>query len=262
MTIGKNCAIITGGSSGFGKALTLFLANKGIKVIVGDVDIKGGKELETEVNKEDKKIVFCECDVTKEEDLIYLFEQANVHFGGAQIIVNNAGIGPSETFTTSTSTIDPILDINLRSVLKGTSLAIQHFEQQKSQNPQPKQDFCIINVASFAGLRPTSILPIYSITKGGVIYVTKLMGYLNEQGIRVNAVAPSFSPTKIIEEHLEKESFKQKIGLLGGFVPIDKVVDTIYKLIENKEYYGDVIALTPNSESLLPKDNLQAIFLN
>ncbi|KAJ9082157.1 hypothetical protein DSO57_1006895 [Entomophthora muscae] len=125
------CAIVTGGADGIGKALVEYFVSKGTKVVFGDISTEKGQEISKRLNQNGKWAVFCVCDVRKESELINLFDVAKREFGGAQILVNNAGIGPFENFTTSTGVIDAIVDINLTAVLKATSLAIQHFQMQR-----------------------------------------------------------------------------------------------------------------------------------
>ncbi|KAI9293244.1 NAD(P)-binding protein [Neoconidiobolus thromboides FSU 785] len=255
----KKCAIVTGAASGFGKALTLMLVKNGIKVIVADISVEEGQAFEKEVNKNGKNIVFVKCDVTKESDLINLFEQATQHFGGAQIMVNNAGIGPAEHFNTTTKAIDSVVAVNLTAVLKGTSLAIQHFNQQKAKSNQKDLDFSIINVSSLSAIIPLTISPVYSVTKMGVLYLTKNFDYLSKKGIRVNAVAPAFSPTKIMDNGKNSSVFKKIVESQGGLIPIEKVANQMLKLIQDKSVFGEVVVIGPNKEYLVPKNPLKGI---
>ncbi|KAF8975047.1 hypothetical protein BGZ46_009482 [Entomortierella lignicola] len=234
MHIENKVAIITGASSGFGKALAERLVNKGAKVILGDIDQKDGSRLENELNydKKDKVAFFVPCDVTKYDQIAGLFEAANKHFGGVDIIINNAGIAENKPlWLDTTGNWKKVIDIDLSAVIEGTRLGVEALTKQGRGG-------VIINTASLAGLYPQVRTPAYTAAKFGVVGLTRAFKEFPDNSIRVNAVAPSFAPTKIIEP------IKETIAK-NPLVTVEMVVDAFLILIEDDSLRGDIARVTP-----------------
>src|SRR6476620_6424872 len=86
-------AIITGAGSGIGKAISLLYAAEGAKIVVSDIDEKGGNETVSEIRAKGGEAFFVKADTSKPDDNKNIVEQAVKQFGGLHIAVNNAGIG-------------------------------------------------------------------------------------------------------------------------------------------------------------------------
>ncbi|KAF9279522.1 hypothetical protein BGZ68_007872 [Mortierella alpina] len=234
MHVENKVVIITGASSGLGKALAERLVSKGAKVILGDIDRKDGLRLATELNygKQEEIAFFVQCDVTKYDQQAALFEAARKHFGGVDIVVNNAGIAENQPLWEDEKGIwKKVIDIDLSAVIEGTRLGIEALKKQGRGG-------VIINTASLAGLYPQPMTPVYSAAKFGVVGFTRSFKDFGDN-IRVNAVAPSFSPTKIIEP------IKDLVTKMGPLVPVELVTDAFMLLIEDDQYSGDVARITP-----------------
>ncbi|KAG0245593.1 hypothetical protein B0O80DRAFT_384778 [Mortierella sp. GBAus27b] len=233
MHVENKVAIITGASSGLGKALAERLVSKGAKVILGDIDKNDGQRLANELNQGKKTEVahFVQCDVTNYDQQAALFDAAFKHFGGVDIIVNNAGIAENTPVWEDTKGLwKKVIDIDLSAVIEGTRLGILALKKQGRGG-------VIINTASLAGLYPQALTPTYSAAKFGVIGFTRSFKEF-DPSIRINAVAPSFAPTKIVEPIKEVVA---KIGL----VSIEMVTDAFMLLIEDDSCRGDVARITP-----------------
>ncbi|KAF9983015.1 hypothetical protein BGZ65_002266 [Modicella reniformis] len=218
---------------GLGKALAERLVSKGAKVILGDIDRNDGLRLASELNhgKGNEVAFFVPCDVTKYDQQAALFDAAFKHFGGVDIIVNNAGIAESTPLWEDDKGIwKKVIDIDLSAVIEGTRLGIQALKKQGREG-------VIINTASLAGLYPQARTPAYSAAKFGVIGFTRSFKDF-DSSIRINAVAPSFAPTKIIESMRENVA---KIEL----VSVEMVTDAFMLLIEDDSCSGDVARITP-----------------
>ncbi|KAI8604769.1 hypothetical protein EDD21DRAFT_365356 [Dissophora ornata] len=234
MHLQNKVAIITGASSGFGKALAARLVGKGVKVILADIDIKDGERLANELNYgHDGKVAhFIRCDVTNYGHQADMFKAAEKHFGGVDIIINNAGIAEKNPlWEDDEGAWKKVIDIDLSAVVEGTRLGIQALKKQGRGG-------VIINTASLAGLYPQPLTPVYSAAKFGVIGLTRSCKELGDN-IRVNAVAPSFSDTKIIS------GVKELVMTMAPLVPVELVIDAFMMLIEDDSYRGDVARVTP-----------------
>ncbi|KAF9349223.1 hypothetical protein BGX26_012438 [Mortierella sp. AD094] len=235
MHVENKVAIITGASSGLGKALAERLVSKGAKVILGDIDKKDGSRLESELNhgKKDRVAYFLPCDVTRYDQLAALFEAANKHFGGVDIIVNNAGIAENNPLWQDDKGIwKKVIDIDLSAVIEGTRLGVEALTKQGRGG-------VILNTASLAGLYPQLLTPVYTAAKFGVVGFTRAFKDFPDKSIRVNAVAPSFAPTKIIEP------IKDAIKKIGPLVSVEMVTDAFMLLIEDDSCRGDIARITP-----------------
>ncbi|KAK3806780.1 MAG: hypothetical protein J3Q66DRAFT_358459 [Benniella sp.] len=233
MLVENKVAIITGASSGLGKALAVRLVSKGAKVILGDIDRDDGLRLANELNQGKAKEVafFVQCDVTKYEQQTALFDAAFKHFGGVDIIVNNAGIAePAPLWADEKGIWKKVIDIDLSAVIEGTRQGIHALQKQGREG-------VIINTASLAGLYPQPLTPVYCAAKFGVIGFTRSFKDF-DPNIRINAVAPSFAPTKIIEPIREAV---EKMGL----VSVEMVTDAFMLLIEDDSCRGDIARITP-----------------
>ncbi|GJJ72378.1 15-hydroxyprostaglandin dehydrogenase (NAD) [Entomortierella parvispora] len=234
MLVQDKVAIITGASSGFGKALAQRLTSKGAKVILGDIDVKDGERLANELNydKKEKIAYFVQCDVTNYAQQAALFDAAQRHFGRIDIIINNAGIAESVPLWQDDKALwKKVIDIDLSAVIEGTRLGIEALQKQGTGG-------AIVNTASLAGLYPQTMTPAYSAAKFGVVGLTRSFKGFGDN-IRVNAVAPSFADTKIIA------NVRDVVASLAPLVPVETVIDAFMMLIEDESFSGDIARITP-----------------
>ncbi|KAA3468061.1 putative quinone oxidoreductase [Gossypium australe] len=238
-------ALITGGASGIGKALSLALARKGLFVTIVDFAEQKGKEVACLVEKENSEFhekleyhsaIFVKCDVTNPRDLTLAFEKHVATYGGLDICINSAGIGNPVPFkddqTDGTKTWRHTINVNLLAVIDCTRLAIKTMQAQQKPG-------VIINVGSSAGLYPLFLGPVYSASKGGVIMFTRSLTPYKRQGIRVNVLCPEFVRTEMGEKMDAK-----LISLMGGFVPMEMVVKGAFELITDESRAGSCLWIT------------------
>jgi len=208
-----------------------------VQVTIADVDVEHGEETVHLVEEEHAKIsykpnspsaLFIRCDVSKTDELAAAFARHQEVFGKLDICINNAGIvGGTQPFHES-DTWRNVVGINLVALIDGTSKAIEAMRKQGGG--------LILNVASAAGFFPMSFAPIYSATKGGVVMFTRSLATLG-MGIRVNALCPMYVETNILDQlPAATVSFLYKNN---GFVPMKKVIDAAFSLLEDESKSGD-----------------------
>ncbi len=190
-------AIITGAASGIGRASARRFAAEGARVVVADLADDEGGSLAAEIGG-----VFVHVDVSDESSVDHLFTEAVRHFGGVDIVFNNAGISPPDDDSILTTGLDAwrrVQDVNLTSVYLCCKHAITHLLERGGGS--------IINTASFVAVMGSATSQIsYTASKGGVLAMSRELGVqFARQGIRVNALCPGPVNTPLLQELFAKD---------------------------------------------------------
>lgn len=187
-------ALVTGGSRGIGRAIALGLAEAGADIILASRKPLDLEATAQEISQLGRRALPVTANVRHLPEIENLVEQAVGEFGRIDILVNNAGTNP---------VFGSVLDIDEKvwDVILGLNLKGYFFLSQKVARLMRKQGGgVIINVSSDAGISPAVGLGVYSISKAGVIMLTKVLAQeLGQYNIRVNAVAPGIVRTKFSE---------------------------------------------------------------
>jgi NAD(P)-dependent dehydrogenase (short-subunit alcohol dehydrogenase family) len=189
-------AIVTGGASGMGRASALMFLREGGKVVIADLNAETSQEVVDLAAAEgyEGAILFRRTDVSEEQQVEAVIDQALDAFGRLDILFNNAGVGGAMAPITETSVEewDRTFDLLLRSVFLG----IKHGARAMRRHGDGGS---IINTASTAGLAGGSGPAAYSAAKSGVLSLTKSAAIqLATDRIRVNAIAPGGIHTPLI----------------------------------------------------------------
>lgn len=186
-------AIVTGGSSGIGRAIALAMAREGAKVLVSDLDDQGGRETVQQITGLGGDAIFVKGDVAAPTDMADLVRQAVAHYGALHVACNNAGVG-GETVPTADYPIEEwnrVLGINLSGVFYGMKYQIPAMLGAGGG--------AIVNVASILGAVGFATAPAYTAAKHGVVGLTQTAALeYSGQGVRINAVGPGFIHTPMI----------------------------------------------------------------
>jgi NAD(P)-dependent dehydrogenase (short-subunit alcohol dehydrogenase family) len=184
---GKN-ALITGGASGIGFAVARFFAEKGVNLVVADIN----SEADAIVKKLGRRNIALTGDVTDGNYRKRVVNAAVETFGGIDILVNSAGIGVLDRAESLSEEIwDKTIEVNL----KASFMMAQAVGAYLIGHKKPG---CIVNIASQAGTIALDGHVAYSASKGGIISMTKVLaGEWGKYGIRVNAVSPTVVLTEL-----------------------------------------------------------------
>jgi len=185
--------LITGASRGIGQATAIGLAQAGADVAIASRKLPDLEKVAEEVRKAGNKCLPVAAHIGKMEEINNLVKRVLEEFGKIDILVNNAATNPNmaSAIDVDERTWDSIMNLNLKGLF--------FLSQAVAKVMRGKGGGKIINVASVAGITP-DILPLYSISKAGVIMATKVMAQQwAPYNIRVNAIAPGLTKTRFSE---------------------------------------------------------------
>jgi NAD(P)-dependent dehydrogenase (short-subunit alcohol dehydrogenase family) len=192
-TLQGKAILITGAGSGVGRAAALACGREGARVAVADVDQNGGEETARLVKAGGGESFFLRADVTQSAAVAEMVAAVVRAWGRLDCAVNNAGI-VGTAFTPASDYDEQVWDRVLAVNLKGVWLCMKH------EVPQMLKDGggSIVNTASIAGLIGSRIGVAYTASKHGVVGITRSVAIeYAAQGIRVNAVCPSWIDTAL-----------------------------------------------------------------
>ena len=239
---------MTGGSAGIGRAIVLRLARDGARVLIADVDERGGQELEREIETSGSHASFVRADMAEGTEVEAMIRNAETIYGGVEILVNNAGFAIHPPFPDA----EPVewrrlIDVNLVAVMLATQAAISAMRRRGGG--------VVVNVSSVAGLglgpHPA---PDYAAAKAAVVRLTAALEPLAEDNIRVNCVCPDWVDTPAVERSLAAMTQEERAAIAPPkLVPTEDIADVVAGLIRDDSLAGRVLTCPAGGEwRLLP----------
>lgn len=211
-------AVITGTSSGNGRAIALALADGGAKIVCSDINKEaraGGYEEDAGIDTDDLirknggAAIFVKVDASKSSDVKTLIDKAVAEFGRVDILVNNAGVftGLKTIVDETEQEYDFTMGVNAKGVWLGCKFAITQMLKQ-----EPRADGVrgrIVNIASIGGLVGLAQEAAYCASKGAVVNLTRQLAVdFAKERINVNAVCPGFLATAMVRPFLDDADLK------------------------------------------------------
>jgi len=185
--------LVTGGASGLGKAIVEQFAELGWKIAVVDINLSGAEEVAAAANMQGADATAFYCDISQNEGFMSIAQAIEEHWGGLDIIINNAGIATTGMMVDCTSEQwDKAINLNLNSVFRGCHFWLPLLAQNGPGH--------VVNTASFAGIAQAPSMMSYNVSKAGVIALSEtLRAELGYRNIGVSAICPAFFKTNLLE---------------------------------------------------------------
>jgi NAD(P)-dependent dehydrogenase (short-subunit alcohol dehydrogenase family) len=214
-------AVITGAGHGIGRATAKMLAQAGARVAVFDIDSAAATAVSDEINREGHMAVAVEVDVAVEEEVATAFSTTAAGNGSIDILVNNAGIAIRKpSIELSKSDWDTVVAVNMTGVFLCARAAAREMLRGGRGG-------VIVNTASIMGLSGGGLYPniSYQTTKGAIVNLTRALAIeWAKEGIRVNAVAPTWVRTRLIDPLLERPEL---VAEMTRLTPLGRLAEPV-----------------------------------
>ncbi len=190
-------AVVTGAASGIGRGLAERFAAEGMRVVLADVEAPALEEAEREMRGAGATVLAVRTDVAKAADVQALADKTLEHFGGVNIVCNNAGVGSGAlSWADSIEDWEWVLGVNLWGVIHGVRTFVPLMLERGEEGH-------IVNTASVAGLMPGGGASAYTTSKFGVVGLSEVLYYelmrTSAGKIGVSVLCPAATDTKIID---------------------------------------------------------------
>ena len=231
--LGSRVALVTGGSRGIGRAVSIALAKAGADLAVNYRSrAQEADEVCAEIRKLGRKAFPVRADVSQSAEVKRMITAIGTELGAVEILVNNAGIAsPKKLEDIGEADWDEVIAVNLKSAFLVTQAVIAEMRRAKWGR--------IINVSSVAAQTGGVVGPHYASSKAGMIGLThSYASRLAKEGITVNAVAPALIETEMITAN---PGARTELIPVGRFGTVDEVAEVVVMLAENGYITGQTI---------------------
>ena len=190
MDVSGKTAIVTGGGRGLGRGIAIVLATNGADVVAADINLGDAQSVADEVVDMGRRSVASHVDVTEQESVERMAEQAVERFGRIDILVNNAGTigapGWEERERPDENDWDLIYAVNVKGMARVTDVVAGYMKERRYGK--------IVNIASGTFFKGTPFISNYVASKGGVVGITRSLAREGgDFGITVNCIAPGLT---------------------------------------------------------------------
>lgn len=184
--------IVTGAAKGIGWGIAKVFSQEGARLVVVDWDEENGVKTAQELCGAGGEAIFVKCDVSNEDQVVAMINKTIETFGRLDVLVNNAGIGVYKTITDASSADwNRALAVNLTGQFLCSRYAIPHMQKLGKG--------AIVNISSVHSFQTVNGAAPYAASKGGVFALTHSMAIDYGPTIRVNAIAPGWVLTPLIQ---------------------------------------------------------------
>ena len=243
MALKDKTAVVTGGASGIGRAISLRLARDGANLAIWDRDISSARKVATEIADLGRRVIPVEVDVASFADVEKAGERVRRELGTVSILVNDAGYGEIAPLARmSEAQWDKMIGVHLKGTFNCTRVLVQDMIDAHWGR--------VVSISSVAGLKGATGFVHYSAAKAGIVGFTKGLAIeLGSAGITVNAIAPGLIDTPILknsslrDETIAEIVRQQPVARIG--IPDDIAACCAYIVSEEASFLTGQV-LSPN----------------
>jgi NAD(P)-dependent dehydrogenase (short-subunit alcohol dehydrogenase family) len=249
-------AVVTGAASGMGLAFAQRFADEGMNVVIADIESEPLAMAEASIKAKGAKVLPVRTDVSREEDVKRLADQAFAAFGNVHVLCNNAGVAGGggrvgmHSWERPLANWEWVFSVNFMGVLYGIREFLPRMLEQGDEGH-------IVNTASLAGLLPS--FDAYAVSKHGVVSITEgLFQELRTMGAKISAsvLCPGWVNTNIMESSQrnqpeavgprvdvatlteeQKQGMEMVRGLLRNGIPPEEIAGRVYEAIRDQQLY-------------------------
>ncbi|MFH1725815.1 MAG: SDR family oxidoreductase [Elusimicrobiota bacterium] len=246
-------AIVTGSSSGIGRALAYRAAKSGMKLVLADIDLPGSQRVAEDVRKGGGEAIALRADVSVEKDREALVRAAVEAFGGVHVLFNNAGYGyMASQENIAMKGARHQFDVNFFAYVDLAQRVIPHMKRAKGGT--------IVNVASVLGLTPGSpFTSMYTASKHAVVgWGRTIAQELEDDGIAVKVVCPAGVKTNFHRNMKGKDAESVAELMRAGWKSMAEPEDVAEQIFSGMARPG-VLILPRGVEDYLPAKTLEAL---
>ena len=235
--IEKKVIVITGASSGIGRATALHLAARGASIVLGARNQVELAKLAEEIQANGGQVTYRVTDVRKKDDLVGLVSHAMENYGRLDVLFSNAGampIGPVDDL--AVEDWEQMVDVNIKGVLFGIAAALPIFRKQGAGH--------FIHTSSTAARKTVANQVVYSATKAAVLAISDGLRQELAGQIRVSVITPGFTDTAF-SEHVKSIELREQMKKAGErlAMPPEAVASAVAYIIDQPDQVnvGEVI---------------------
>ena len=237
MKLAGKTAIVTGaGGPGCGRAMARRLAAEGAAVVLADIQEAGARQTLSQIEAAGGRAAICLANVAAEAEVRALIAFAEAHFGGLDLVVNNAS-GPYHPEAPFEHWIETI-QTDLFGAIYTTLNSLDSMRRRGGG--------AIVNVASVSALghgRKHAEVPGYDVAKAGLIRLTTALARLERENIRVNCLCPGWIASPEVQGYVDSLTPEQraKRGVPNTMLAPDQIADAVFELATNESLAGRVM---------------------
>jgi pteridine reductase len=236
MQLRGRTALVTGGAVRVGRAISLALAREAMRVVVGYGSSEGpAREVVEEIRRAGGEAAMVGADLSRMDEVRRLAAEAERAFGGVDVLVNNASVFPADAFEeTDEATWDATLAINLKAPFFLTQLL--------APGMRARGGGAVVNLADLAGLQSWQGYAAHSISKAGVVHMTRVTARALGPEIRVNSIAPGtvLPPDDFPEDEVRRLAERAPLRRNGS---PDDVVEALLYLLRADFVTGETLVV-------------------
>lgn len=228
-----NRVLITGGASGFGKAMAIKFAQENWRILIADINASEAEKTVQELTALGVEAQCVICDISKPDDIKNMYDTVIDIWQGLDVLINNAGIYSGGTI----NEVDEeswlnVINVNLIGTLRCCHLFSPLFQKQKSGR--------IVNIASLSGIIPTPGSMHYAATKAAIVSLSQSLRHeLRLYKVGVTVAAPNIFPTGIFTNGvIPNGSIKQSLETMMSYssVTAQDVATSVYNAVMNDQF--------------------------